>query len=133
MNLVEDDNKEFVKDYFADFKIAMIDGVNFQGFKFRGGFRNYQSARSVPFVDCNTSWCEPCRYMENVVFKQENVRNFMNANFVCVKYDLEKGKVPCWRKDLEYGHFQLFYLWSQMEVFVTRLWVAQIRSPLLHS
>lgn len=23
MNLVEDDNKEFVKDYFADFKIAM--------------------------------------------------------------------------------------------------------------
>ena len=99
MNLVEDDNKEFVKDYFADFKIAMIDGVNFQDLKFRGGFRNCQSARSVPFLSIAIQvgvnhvviWRMSC-------LSKRNVRNFMNANFVCVKYDLEKGKVPCWGK-----------------------------------
>ena len=110
MNLVEDDNKEFVKDYFADFKIAMIDGVNFQDLSFEEALEIANQQGRFLFVDCNTSWCEPCRYMENVVFKQENVRNFMNANFVCVKYDLEKGEGPMLAKRFGIRSFPTFLL-----------------------
>ncbi|WP_295938754.1 thioredoxin family protein [uncultured Alistipes sp.] len=42
------------------------------------------------FVDIYTSWCGPCVEMTRDVFPRKDVGEYMNARFICVKYDGEK-------------------------------------------
>ena len=44
------------------------------------------------FMDCYTSWCGPCKGLAQNVFPQPKVGAFLNSNFVCCKYDMEKGE-----------------------------------------
>ena len=44
------------------------------------------------FMDCYTSWCGPCKGLAQHVFPQPKVGEFLNSNFVCCKYDMEKGE-----------------------------------------
>lgn len=42
------------------------------------------------FVDAYTTWCGPCKRMAKTVFTDESVGEFYNANFICMKIDMEK-------------------------------------------
>lgn len=44
------------------------------------------------FMDCYTSWCGPCKGLATEIFPQPIVGDYLNANFVCCKYDMEKGE-----------------------------------------
>ena len=44
----------------------------------------------VIFVDAYTTWCGPCKRMAATVFTAEEVGDFFNQNFVCMKIDMEK-------------------------------------------
>lgn len=48
--------------------------------------------KRMVFMDCYTSWCGPCKIMEQEVFSREEVGQFMNTRFVNVKLDMEKGE-----------------------------------------
>ena len=48
--------------------------------------------KKMIFMDCYTSWCGPCKGLAQNVFPQKKVGNFLNSNFVCCKYDMEKGE-----------------------------------------
>lgn len=50
------------------------------------------------FVDCNTSWCGPCKRLAKDVFTQKKVYDFYNANFINVSMDMEKGDGPALAK-----------------------------------
>lgn len=50
------------------------------------------AANKYVFLDCYTSWCGPCKGMSENVFTQKAVGDFMNANFICTKRDMEKGE-----------------------------------------
>lgn len=43
-------------------------------------------------MDCYTSWCGPCKAMVRDVFSQKEIGDYLNAHFVNVKYDMEKGE-----------------------------------------
>src|SRR5690554_554135 len=43
------------------------------------------------FVDVYTEWCGPCKWMDQNVFNQSEVGENMNAAFINVKVDAEKG------------------------------------------
>ena len=43
------------------------------------------------FLDFYTTWCLPCRLMDEEVFPNERVGEFMNENFISYKVDAEKG------------------------------------------
>ncbi|WP_293915900.1 MULTISPECIES: thioredoxin fold domain-containing protein [unclassified Sphingobacterium] len=47
-------------------------------------------------VDCSTSWCVPCRVMEENVFKVEEVGKVINADFVSLQlqFDIDTLKNP---------------------------------------
>ncbi len=42
------------------------------------------------FVDAYTTWCGPCKRMAKTVFTNDEVGEFYNANFICMKIDMEK-------------------------------------------
>lgn len=44
------------------------------------------------FVDAYTTWCGPCKWMSKNAFKNPEVGEFFNDNFICVKVDCEKGE-----------------------------------------
>ena len=46
------------------------------------------------FVDFYTSWCLPCKLMDEDVFSDARFGDFMNERFVSVKIDAEAGNGP---------------------------------------
>lgn len=44
------------------------------------------------FMDCFTVWCGPCKWMAANIFTNNEVADYYNENFVCVKFDMEKGE-----------------------------------------
>lgn len=44
------------------------------------------------FMAIGTSWCGPCKHMEQNVFTNDSVSNYYNTHFVCIKLDLEHGE-----------------------------------------
>ena len=44
------------------------------------------------FIYGHTDWCGYCRKMEKSTFKEKEVNEYMNANFINLNYDLEKDE-----------------------------------------
>jgi thioredoxin-related protein len=44
------------------------------------------------FLDGYTTWCGPCKKMDAETYKDQAVADYYNANFINVKYDMEKGE-----------------------------------------
>lgn len=58
------------------------------------------------FLDCFTTWCAPCKVMEQEVFTRKNVGDFFNANFINVKVQFDSTKrdndeVKSWYRDVK--------------------------------
>ena len=46
------------------------------------------------FIDFYTSWCAPCRLMDDEVFNNRQTADYLNKNFVNLKVNAEKGNGP---------------------------------------
>ena len=67
-------------------------GVNFEHITFDEALAKAKAENKLVFMDCYTSWCGPCKGLAQNVFPQPKVGTFLNSNFVCCKYDMEKGE-----------------------------------------
>ena len=43
-------------------------------------------------VDCYTSWCGPCKMMAEKILPLQEVGEYINGKFICVKFDMEKSE-----------------------------------------
>jgi len=44
------------------------------------------------FVDCYTTWCGPCKYMSAQIFPRKEAGDYFNANYICIKAQMDKTK-----------------------------------------
>lgn len=76
-------------------------GIEFFHGTWEEGLAKAKNEGKVIFVDAFAEWCGPCKKMAAQTFPDPKVGAFFNANFVCMKTDMEKeenatfvGKFP---------------------------------------
>lgn len=48
--------------------------------------------KKLIFMDAYAVWCGPCKWMAANIFTNDTVADFYNKNFICTKFDMEKGE-----------------------------------------
>ena len=73
-------------------KVVEVPGVQFSNSETLTAVLDQALAEDkLVFLDFYTTWCLPCRLMDEEVFPNERVGDFMNENFISYKVDAEKG------------------------------------------
>lgn len=84
-----------------------------QEIEFRQGtwddmLRAAREENKMVFTDFYTSWCGPCKMMSKKIFKEKEVGDFYNKNFICYKLDAEKGEGKIVAKQYEIESFPTY-------------------------
>lgn len=69
-------------------------GILFEETSFADIQKKAAQSNKLIFVDAYTSWCIPCKWMDQNVFVNDTISTFYNASFVNFKQDMEKGEGP---------------------------------------
>jgi len=67
-----------------------VDGINFFKGTWEEALEKAKDENKLIFLDAHASWCGPCKRMAATTFKNKEVGDFFNANFVNFKMDMEK-------------------------------------------
>jgi thiol:disulfide interchange protein len=59
-----------------------------------GYLKKAKASKKVLFIDFYTTWCAPCKIMEQSVFRDEDVANYMSENCIAIRVNAEKGNGP---------------------------------------
>lgn len=85
--------KRFILLFTCMFVMVSVFGqTNFQELTLEKALEKAKAENKYVFVDCYTSWCGPCKMMSEKILPLQEVGEFMNKQFVCVKFDMEKGE-----------------------------------------
>ena len=71
---------------------AAMAQTDFRHISYAEGLEAAKAEGKTLFIDFYTEWCGPCKRMARDVFPQKDVGDYMNAKFVCLKIDAEKGE-----------------------------------------
>lgn len=64
------------------------------------------------FVDAYTTWCAPCKKMDQSVFTKPAVGAFYNQNFISIKLDMEAGEGKAFAEKYEVKAFPTYLYFS---------------------
>ncbi len=67
-------------------------GIEFFHGPFADALAKAKTEGKLIFVDAFAEWCGPCKRMAAQTFPDAKVGEFFNANFVCLKIDMEKAE-----------------------------------------
>lgn len=81
--------------------IQWLEGLTWQGVRDKARREN-----KYIFLDCFTTWCGPCKKMDEKVYSNDTVGDFFNPRFVSIKVQMDKTKndnvfIQNWYKDAE--------------------------------
>lgn len=66
-----------------------VNTVNFHTGSFQSGMSKATSEGKLFFVEFYADWCTPCKWMDKTTFKDKDVVDMMNTNYVALKLDIE--------------------------------------------
>ena len=78
--------------WVASLPLLAQEGVNFRRLSLEQALERARAESKLVMVDCQTSWCGPCKYMSGTVFPRKEAGDFFNRHFVSVEFDMEKGE-----------------------------------------
>lgn len=84
--------------------------TNFQKLSFREALEKAKAEGKMVFVDCYTTWCGPCKMMAEEVLPLPEVGEYLNARFVCLQIDMERGEGPDLAKEYAVDAYPTFLL-----------------------
>lgn len=67
--------------------------IQFEDSSWAQVMKKARQEKKMIFIDAYTSWCGPCKLMAKDVFTRDEVADYYNKHFICVKYDVEKDKI----------------------------------------
>ncbi len=80
--------------YLYTFSFAQGAGIQFQAQTWEEAVQMARQENKLIFLDAYTSWCAPCKVMDEYVFTHELGGDLHNANFINLKMDMEKNMGP---------------------------------------
>ena len=72
--------------------VTVMAQTDFRHLSYNEAIAAAKAEKKMVFIDFYTSWCGPCKMMMKNVFPQKSVGDYLNARFVCIKIDAEKGE-----------------------------------------
>ncbi len=81
------------------------DGIKFQHLTLDQAIAKAKKEKKNVFIDIYATWCGPCKYLTNNIFVDEELGDYMNKNFVCVKLDGEKTDGGSLMSDFDLNSF----------------------------
>lgn len=67
-------------------------GMNYFKGNFEQALKEAEQQNKPIFIYGHTDWCGYCKKMNSSTFKEKEVNEYMNANFINLSYDMEKGE-----------------------------------------
>lgn len=87
-----------IKSFLTGFLALTALALNASGIKFLDNpewsivLAQAKKENKMIFFDAYATWCGPCKKMDAETYTDAAVADFYNANFINVKYDMEKGE-----------------------------------------
>jgi thiol-disulfide isomerase/thioredoxin len=69
-------------------------GLVFSGLSWKESMEQARRSEKNLFVDAYTSWCAPCKMLQEFTFPDSALGAYFNAHFINLKVDLEQGEGP---------------------------------------
>ncbi len=87
----------------------------------RGVLRQAQEEDKMIYIDFYATWCLPCKLMEEQVYTDPEIGNFINTHFLSMKVDAEKGNGPRLATLLQVNSFPtLLFLTDKGKVIIRK-------------
>jgi thiol:disulfide interchange protein len=96
-----------------------------QGIQFESGFlsevfeKAYAEQKPV-FVDVFATWCAPCRYMDQHVFPDSALGEYVNKHFVSVQLDAEAGEGIAFAREYMVRVFPTYLIFDANKKLLSR-------------
>ena len=84
-------------------------GIEFFHGTYEEALQKAQAEGKQIFVDVYTSWCGPCKMMAKNVFTRQEVGDYYNNKFVCLKLDAEKESSHAFFKHYQANGYPSFF------------------------
>jgi len=105
--------KKFLTTIFLSFTILSnyAQGINFEKGSWQEVVAKAKAQKKPIFIDFFTTWCGPCKELEQKVYSKPEVIQKMNANFINFKIDAEKGEGPDLARKFDVSAYP-FLVWA---------------------
>ncbi len=105
--------KKILTTIFLSFTILSTQAqeINFEKGSWQETVAKAKAQNKPIFIDFFTTWCGPCKQLEQKVYSKPEVIQKMNANFINFKIDAEKGEGPNLARKFEVSAYP-FLVWA---------------------
>ena len=96
---------------FLTISITHAQEINFEKGTWKDVVAKAKTQNKPIFIDFFTTWCGPCKLLDQKVYSKPEVIQKMNANFINVKIDAEKDEGPDLARRFEVSAYP-FLVWA---------------------
>lgn len=71
--------------------LSFAKGIEFKHISLDEALELAKKENKSVFIDIYATWCGPCKYLSKNIFTDEDLGDYMNENFICIKLDGEES------------------------------------------
>lgn len=88
------------------------EGIQFEDLAFEEALAKAKKENKMLFMDCYTTWCGPCRMMNEQVFPLKMMGDYFRSHFIALKVNMEKGEGPDLQKKFKVDAFPTMFVFD---------------------